>query len=174
MTKTPLAPNPKPPSAAAGFHCCVFLLLTMGERKSSEPYSSTYQLNRLASCARTARATAGVPIFVPLFAPAILPSAILFSSALQRLIIAEVRPLPMTNATGVIMHGLSPLTKTATGLISDGKGLLMATPTGLITGAPIIGVQSRGVLRSSTRTDPHAGPNSDLILRKKLRVANRS
>jgi hypothetical protein len=48
-------------------------------------------------------------------------------------LIAEGRALPMTNATGVIMHGGNLLTTTATGLITDGRGLPMATLTGLIT-----------------------------------------
>jgi hypothetical protein len=68
--------------------------------------------------------------------------------------IAEGRALPITNATGVIMHGGNLLTTTATGLITDGRGLPMATLTGLITEAPIItGVASRGRHRSSIRTD---------------------
>ena len=69
-------------------------------------------------------------------------------------LIAEGRVLPMTNATGVIMHGGNLLTTTATGLITDGRGLPMVTLTGLITEAPIItGVPSRGHHRSSIRTD---------------------
>jgi hypothetical protein len=62
----------------------------------------------------------------------------------QRLIITEARRLPMSNATGVIMHGLGPPTMIATGVITDGKGLLMATPIGLTTGTPGIGVRSQG------------------------------
>jgi len=38
-------------------------VLTIGERNSSLPYSSTYQLNRVCSWVRVARATAGVPAF---------------------------------------------------------------------------------------------------------------
>ena len=68
-------------------------------------------------------------------------------------LIAEGRALPMTNATGVIMHGGNLLTTTATGLITDGRGLPMATLTDL-NGPTITGVPSRGRHRSSIRTDP--------------------
>ena len=88
-------------------------------------------------------------------------------------LIAEGRALPMTNATGVIMHGGNLLTTTATGLITDGRGLPMATLTGL-NGPIITGVPSRGHHRSSIRTDRRlvgcvCRDALKKLLRKKLR-----
>ena len=105
------------------------------------------------------------------------PEAILSSRAVplrRHALIAEGRALPMTNATGVIMHGGNLLTTTATGLITDGRGLpMVATLTGL-KGPIITGVPSRGHHRSSIRTDrPLVGcvcrDALKKLLRKKLR-----